>query len=170
MQDSRAFVRAPPGDGFPEPWAHAGRHHGDPRFARYCVRGNRPVINLIPNCGELDSSWPASALERCAHISLDRCTFLQWMSRWNSRRMSQGLRVLVAVLFVTNAWTPDRVTTPERKTARFHHAARRRGGCVAARGAGARETADRSRRPRLSSLPRGPLAHDVGIEAFGGAR
>src|SRR5262249_32405277 len=46
MQDSRAFVRAPPGDGFPEPWAHAGRHHGDPRLARYCVRGNRPVINL----------------------------------------------------------------------------------------------------------------------------
>ena len=31
---------------FPEPWAHAGRHHGDPRLARYCVRGNRPVINL----------------------------------------------------------------------------------------------------------------------------
>src|SRR5262249_28224250 len=50
---------------------------------------------LIPNCGELDSSWPTSALERCAHISLDHCTFLQWMSRWNSRRMSQGLRVLV---------------------------------------------------------------------------
>src|ERR1700758_5281319 len=46
MQNSRAFVRAPPGDGFPEPWAHAGRHHGDPRLARYCVRGNRPVINL----------------------------------------------------------------------------------------------------------------------------
>src|SRR5262249_52471535 len=46
MQDSRAFVRAPPGDGFPEPWAHAGRHHGDPRLARYCVRRNRPVINL----------------------------------------------------------------------------------------------------------------------------
>src|SRR5215468_547374 len=46
MQDSRAFVRASPGDGFPEPWAHAGRHHGDPRLARYCVRGNRPVINL----------------------------------------------------------------------------------------------------------------------------
>src|SRR5262249_54889216 len=46
MQDSCAFVRAPPGDGFPEPWAHAGRHHGDPRLARYCVRGNRPVINL----------------------------------------------------------------------------------------------------------------------------
>src|SRR5215471_6905640 len=46
MQDSRAFVRAPPGDGFPEPWAHAGRHHGDPRLARYRVRGNRPVINL----------------------------------------------------------------------------------------------------------------------------
>src|SRR5262249_55517084 len=40
-----AFVRAPPGDGFLEPWAHAGRHHGDPRLARYCVRGNRPVIN-----------------------------------------------------------------------------------------------------------------------------
>src|SRR5262245_18371400 len=46
MQDSRAFVRAPPCDGFPEPWAHAGRHHGDPRLARYCVRGNRPVITL----------------------------------------------------------------------------------------------------------------------------
>src|SRR5215468_1346162 len=46
MQDSRAFVRAPPGDGFLEPWAHAGRHHGDPRLARYCVRRNRPVINL----------------------------------------------------------------------------------------------------------------------------
>src|SRR5262249_33568172 len=46
MQDSRAFVRAPPGDGFPEPWAHAGRHHGDPRLARCCVRGSRPVINL----------------------------------------------------------------------------------------------------------------------------
>src|SRR5262249_809133 len=46
MQDSRTFVRAPPGDGFPEPWAHAGRHHGDSRLARYCVRGNRPVINL----------------------------------------------------------------------------------------------------------------------------
>src|SRR5262249_39231451 len=46
MQDSRAFVRAPPGDGFPEPRAHAGRHHGDPRLARYRVRGNRPVINL----------------------------------------------------------------------------------------------------------------------------
>src|SRR5215510_1030597 len=55
MQDSRAFVRAPPGDGFPEPWAHAGRHHGDPRLARHCVRGNRPVINLsgpIPNMWE----------------------------------------------------------------------------------------------------------------------
>src|SRR4029077_17478929 len=46
MQNSRAFVRAPPGDGFPEPWPHAGRHLGDPRLARYCVRGNRPVINL----------------------------------------------------------------------------------------------------------------------------
>src|SRR5262249_417336 len=46
MQDSRAFVCAPPGDGSPEPWAYAGRHHGDPRLARYCVRGNRPVINL----------------------------------------------------------------------------------------------------------------------------
>src|SRR6516165_11378583 len=85
MQDSRAFVRAPPGDGFPEPWAHAGRHHGDPRLARYCVRGNRPVINL---------SGPIR----------DECL------------------------------TPDRVTTPERETARFHHAARWRGGCVAARG------------------------------------
>src|SRR6201981_72304 len=41
MQDSRAFVRAPPGNGFPEPRAHAGRHLGDPRLARYCVRGNR---------------------------------------------------------------------------------------------------------------------------------
>src|SRR5262249_34980240 len=56
-----------------------------------------PIFRLIPNCGELDSSWPTSALERCAHISLDHCTFLQWMSRWNSRRMSQGLRVLVLV-------------------------------------------------------------------------
>ena len=51
--------------------------------------------DLIPNCGELDSSWPTSALERCAHISLNHRTFLQWMSRWNSRRMSQGRRVLV---------------------------------------------------------------------------
>jgi hypothetical protein len=50
---------------------------------------------LIPNCGKLDSSSPTSALERCAHISLDHRMFLQWMSRWNSRRMSQGLRVLV---------------------------------------------------------------------------
>src|SRR5262249_22699671 len=51
--------------------------------------------NLIPNCGKLDSSSPTEALERCAHISLDHRTFLQWMSRWNSRRISQGLRVLV---------------------------------------------------------------------------
>ena len=34
---------------------------------------------LIPNCGNLDSSSPTSALERCAHISLDHRTFLQWM-------------------------------------------------------------------------------------------
>src|SRR6516162_10764556 len=86
MQDSRAFVRAPPGDGFPEPWAHAGRQHGDPRLARYCVRGNRPVINL---------SGPIR----------DECL------------------------------TPDRVTTPERETARAHHASRRRGDRMAARGA-----------------------------------
>src|SRR5262249_5662932 len=50
---------------------------------------------LIPNCGELDSSWPTSALERCAHISLDHRTFLRSMSRWKSRTMTQGLRVLL---------------------------------------------------------------------------
>ena len=31
--------------------------------------------------------------------------------------------------------TPDRVTTPERETARAHHASRRRGDRMAARGA-----------------------------------
>jgi hypothetical protein len=29
-------------------------------------------LRLIPNCGELDSSWPTLALERCAHISTVR--------------------------------------------------------------------------------------------------
>jgi hypothetical protein len=33
-------------------------------------------MSLIPNCGNLDSSLPTSALERCAHISLDHRTFL----------------------------------------------------------------------------------------------
>jgi hypothetical protein len=42
---------------------------------------------------------------------LDHRTFLQWMSRWNSRRMSQGLRVLVLTAAakpatVTNAPSP----------------------------------------------------------------
>src|SRR5262249_31323484 len=46
VQDPRALVCPFAGDGLLEPWAHAGRHHGDPRLARYCIRGNRPVINL----------------------------------------------------------------------------------------------------------------------------
>ena len=66
-------------------------------------------FEVIPNCGELDSSWPTSALERCAHISLDHCTFLQWMSRWNSRRMSQGLRVLVLHVWRGNSETKFQV-------------------------------------------------------------
>src|SRR5262249_12262132 len=52
-------------------------------------------------CGELDSSWPTSALERCAHISLDHRTFLRSMSRWKSRTMSQGLRVLLLLLYLS---------------------------------------------------------------------
>jgi hypothetical protein len=56
----------------------------------------------LPNCGNLDSSSPTSALERCAHISLDDRRFLEWMSRWNSRRMSQGLRVLVLFIAGTS--------------------------------------------------------------------
>src|SRR5262249_9626116 len=68
-----AFVRAPPGDGFPEPWAHAGRHHGDPRLARYCVRGNRPVINLSgrridrgPHATAADTAQP---VEQCCKFT-----------------------------------------------------------------------------------------------------
>ena len=67
---------------------HHGRVAG--RLAALVAQCRSRHLIFIPNCGELDSSWPTSALERCAHISLDHCTFLQWMSRWNSRRMSSG--------------------------------------------------------------------------------
>src|SRR5262249_46829189 len=77
---------------------------------------------LIPHSGKLDSSSPTSALERCAHISLDHRTFLQWMSRWNSRRMSQGLRVLVSFdSFATHSpskRTCARLTSTRRLDAR----------------------------------------------------
>jgi hypothetical protein len=50
---------------------------------------------LIPDRGDIDSPAPQSALEHDVHIPLDHCRFLQWISRWGGRRMSQGLRVLV---------------------------------------------------------------------------
>jgi hypothetical protein len=36
-------VQPPPGDGLHDEGPHARRHHGDPRRARYRVRGVRPV-------------------------------------------------------------------------------------------------------------------------------
>jgi hypothetical protein len=66
------------------------------------MNGNSPekdsykfkVIGLIlptitANTRPIDSSSPTSSLGRCAHIPLDHRAFLQWKSRWNSRRMSQ---------------------------------------------------------------------------------
>src|SRR5262245_47985470 len=56
--------------------AIAGSDH--PISSRSSSGGDR-MKGLIPNCGNLVSSSPTSALERCAHISLDHRTFLQWM-------------------------------------------------------------------------------------------
>ena len=43
LQDPRAGLPAPAGDGFPDQEAHAGRRVGDPRLDRHRVRRNRPL-------------------------------------------------------------------------------------------------------------------------------
>ena len=39
-------------------------------------------LELIPTCGDIDSSAHAPCQSKTSHIPLDRGTFLRWLSRW----------------------------------------------------------------------------------------
>src|SRR5436853_5953247 len=56
MQDPRAVLRPPAGDGFSLPRAHAGRRGGDHRLARYRVWGDRPVRRIRTTAGRIPIS------------------------------------------------------------------------------------------------------------------
>src|SRR5215470_10983855 len=72
VQDPGVLVRPSAGDGFFEPRAHAGRHLGDHRLARYCIRRDRSLIKEPPLRRPTEGdhlcprAWPRRPVRRVA--------------------------------------------------------------------------------------------------------
>jgi hypothetical protein len=68
---------------------------------------DRPAADVIPDCGDTDSSAAPSALEHGAYIPLDHRTFLQWTSRWGGTQHESGsASFVISSRILPKRWIP----------------------------------------------------------------